>query len=400
MDLNFFHDIVWRRYVRMPYGHILDYAGKNGEAIYPTKEECDRAIPNPRSWGLPIENGAFFTGLYAYALLEKYKYDGCEKSTDEIKVLMDGLFLLQDVAKVDGFIARGVGVDGVSHYPMGAECQVIPWVLAMYAYYKSSFCKNRENVKMRIMRVLSAFRNSSWRIPCDEEGVFYNSSWLKSKNYRGVGMLLFFARLMYELSGAESDLQYFEKLADEIPERSVFTRAEILSHGCANEMLMSFGNQMWICTYVHLAMREMMDLDSSRRELYEKGLYHNGVVALENTYSIIKYQNAIGGFNIDWRNLNELWEDYEKNTTKGTEIAQKQFSFWHKHNVPRRNMEHAVLGNALFSAWVAITSGDERIASRAADVLRSEVEKIDWDEYHLSYAFVVESALIFENSKR
>ena len=181
-DMKFFHNIVWHRFVRMPYGHILDYAGKNGEAIYPTKEECEKSLPNPRSWGLPIENGAFFTGLYVYALLEKYKNEPCAKTADEINLLMDGLFLLQDVAKVDGFIARGVGEDGVSHYPMGAECQVFPWTLAMFAYYKSPLCQDRENVRARMMTVLSALKNASWRIPCDEEGVFYASSWLTS-NY-------------------------------------------------------------------------------------------------------------------------------------------------------------------------------------------------------------------------
>ena len=61
-------------------------------------------------------------------------------------------------------------------------------------------------------------------------------------------------------------------------------------------------------------------------------------------------------------------------------------------------MEHKLLGGALFSAWVAITSGDGRIASRAAEILKSGLEKIDWDEYHLSYAFVVESALILKKS--
>ena len=399
MDLKFFHDIVWRRYVRMPFGHVLDYAGKNGEAIYPTKEECDRSLPNPRSWGLPIENGAFFTGLYAYALLEKYKSEGTAKDADEIKILMNGLFLLQDVAKVDGFIARGVGEDGVSHYPMGAECQVFPWLLAMHAYYKSSLCHDREDVKARMMKVLLALQRSSWQIPCDEEGVFYPGGWFRSKDYRSVGMLLYCVRVMYELSEDEAFLRCFEELAEGIPEGGVFSRKEILSQGCACDMVTSFGNQMWICTYVHLAMREMMDLDGDRREFYEKGLYHNGVVALRNVYDISKFQNAVGGFDIDWKNLNALWEDYEKNTTKGTQIAQKQFNYWHEHNVPRRRMEHGLLGNALFSAWVAITSGDERIARRAAEVLRSEVEKIDWDEYHLSYAFVVEGALIFEKSK-
>ena len=45
-----FHEIVWNRFVRLPFGHVLDYAGKNGEAYYPTAEECEKSIPDPRSW--------------------------------------------------------------------------------------------------------------------------------------------------------------------------------------------------------------------------------------------------------------------------------------------------------------------------------------------------------------
>ena len=58
--------------MRAPYVHILDYADKNGVAIIPTNEECQQAKPNPLGWWTPIENGAFFTGLYTYALIEKY----------------------------------------------------------------------------------------------------------------------------------------------------------------------------------------------------------------------------------------------------------------------------------------------------------------------------------------
>lgn len=399
MDMNFFHDIVWRRYVRMPYGHILDYAGKNGEAIFPTREECDRTMPNPRSWGLPIENGAFFTGLYTYALIEKYNNDGCTKTAEEINILINGLCLLQDVAKVDGFIARGVGDDGIGHYPMGAECQVLPWVLAMYAYYKSDLCKDKESVKARIMRVLMALYNYSWMIPCDEEGVFYQFSWLKATDYRGVGMLLFLSRLIYELSGDDKFLRYYEELADGVPEGSVFSRGEILSQGCACDMITWYGNQAWICTYVHLAVREMMAMDGSRRELYERGLYQNGVVALRIAGCISEFQNEAGGFDIDWRNLNQLWEDYGKDTARGTQISQKQFHYWHEHNVPRRRAEHEVLGGAVFASWIAITCGDKRIARRVFEILMNGVERIDWDEVHLSYAFVVESAMIFEKGK-
>ena len=59
---NKLHELIWKRYVRMPYGHVLDYADKNGDTPIPTAEECNSCIPNVMSWGVSIENGAFFTG--------------------------------------------------------------------------------------------------------------------------------------------------------------------------------------------------------------------------------------------------------------------------------------------------------------------------------------------------
>ena len=397
MNTEFLHKQVWGRFIRMPYGHLLDYADKNGEAIYPTKEECDRAMPNPRSWGLPIENGGFFTGLYTYALLEKYRKQPSSKTAEEIDILMGGLYLLQDVAKVDGFIARGVGEDGKSHYPMGAECQTFPWILALYSYYRSDLCSDRERVRERLLRVLLALRKYEWKIPCDDEGVFYKSGWLHTHGWRGVVMLLFCSRVIYELTGDPADRQSFEELMHSVPAGGIFERSEIVSQGCSHDMITSFGNQTWICLYCHLAIRELITLDPDRASAYKLCLYNNGVTALKNVYSITKYDNKGGGFDMDWRSLNALWEDYEKDTSKGTAIAERQFSYWHQHLVPHRHMEHGVLGNALFAAWAAATCEDERIAKKAMEILKEEITKIDWNSLHLSYAFVAESALIYGN---
>ena len=393
---NFFHEIVWSRFIRLPYGHVLDYAGKHGEAVYPSKEECDKAMPNPRSWGLPIENGGFFTGLYTYALLEAYRQEPSKKLKENIDTLIRGLYLLQDVAKVEGFIARGVGQDGVSHYPMGAECQTFPWILALYSYYRSDLCSDPVSVKARLLRVLSALKRYEWKIPCDEEGVFYKTGWLDAKDWRGVTMFVFCMRLLYELTQDQAALCAFEECIESTPPDCVFSRGEIVSQGYSPDMITAFGNQTWICTYAHLAMRELLTLDPKRAELYRRCLYNNGVIALKNASDIGKYDKKTGGFDINWRGLNERWEDYGKDSDKGTEISKRVFAYWHEKFVPHRRMEHAVLGNALFAAWVAVTCEDERIAKKAMGIMKKGAPGIDWDEVHLSYAFVAESALIFE----
>ena len=64
-----------------------------------------------------------------------------------------------------------------------------------------------------------------------------------------------------------------------------------------------------------------------------------------------------------------------------------------KKIVPKRSAEHNLLGNALFSAWVAASCEDARIAECAKKKLQSNAPLIDWESLHLSYAFVAEGAL-------
>ncbi len=328
-------------------------------------------------------------------MIEKYNRTKCKKTAEEIGILIKGLSLLQDVATVDGFIARGVADDGVGHYPMSAECQIFPWILAMNAYYRSELCADRDEIKNRLLRVLLALRENDFKIPHDKKGAFYPGGWLNGNAWRPVTMLVYSARLIYELTKDENDLLRFRTLMSAVPQNSVFSREEILSQGSCHEMLTSFGNQTWICLYAHLAIRELLWLDPDRSEIYQRGLYMNGVTALKNLPSIKKYDNVRGGFGIDWRPLCALWEDSGPNFERGTEIAQRQFAYWHEHIVPHRNMEHSVLGNALFAMWTAVTCEDERIVKQAVKEMEERIPLVDWAGLRISYAFVAESALIF-----
>jgi hypothetical protein len=260
-------------------------------------------------------------------------------------------------------------------------------------------CADCAHVRERLLRVLLALRKYEWKIPCDAEGLFYKWGWLNEKSWRGVVMLLFCSRIIYELTGDQKDRQYFEELIHSVPKDGIFKRSEIVSQGYSHDMITSFGNQTWICLYCHLAIRELIPLDPDRESIYKLCLYNNGVTALKNVYSIKKYDNKCGGFDMDWRKMNTLWEDYEKDTTKGTAISEKQSSYWNQHLVPHRHMEHHILGNALFAAWAAATCEDERIEKKAMEVLKEEIAKIDWNSLHLSYAFAAESALIYSDQR-
>ncbi len=395
MDINFYHSKVWERFVRLPYGHVLDYADTDGTAFFPTKEECERSMPNPLGWWTPIENGACFTGLYARALLKQYERDANAQTAEEIRTLMGGLALLQDVGTVDGFIARGVGEDGVSHYPLSSDDQFTPWVLAMYTFYRSALCENKQEVKERLLRALGAVRRNSWLIPTEVVGLNHCSLG-KDASFRSTCKLLFCTRVLYELTGEESDLKDYQRLAHECPAQSVFSRLEIASHGYAHDLVAFLGvKQNWICTCAHLCLRELARLDKENSVYFRTGMRSNGITGFGIIDELAGFDNCQGGFDVDWRRLNALWEDYEKNPAKGTQIALREYNYWKTEVAPRRRIEHGILGNALFSALISITCGEEKIAKEAYKKLARYCEKVDWDQMHLSYSFVVECCIIF-----
>ena len=138
------HDLVWKRYIRFPFGHLLDSADLDGTAVIPTAEECRNYIPSILAWTTPIADGAMFGGLYLYALLKKYEIEPNDSLKEQLHTLVNGLLLLCDVSKVDGFIARGVADDGKTHYPCSSNDQTGPWILGLYKAFKSNAFNDSE----------------------------------------------------------------------------------------------------------------------------------------------------------------------------------------------------------------------------------------------------------------
>ncbi|NUQ02044.1 MAG: hypothetical protein HUU35_19525, partial [Armatimonadetes bacterium] len=68
------HAELWRRLLDPQWGTLYDYSGLTGEVCLPTPAECAESRPNALSWWTPIENGAFFGGLYLHALCRRWQH--------------------------------------------------------------------------------------------------------------------------------------------------------------------------------------------------------------------------------------------------------------------------------------------------------------------------------------
>lgn len=390
------HELVWRRFIRMPYGHLLDYADENGFTTIPTPEECAASNPNPMGWWTPIENGSFFGGLYLEALIEGYRQKPNKETAKCIRTLAEGLFLMQDVAQKDGFIARGVATDGVSHYVCSSDDQVFPWVLALVSYAQCPVCPDPDAVRRRVLKTLRAVWNKDGAVPCDTEFECDCAAMLDQADWRETTAVLYSAYAMYLMSGEQQDLERYVRLRDGKPGRSDYSRAEIVSHGFAHNMVRKTHLiQFWIDVSYHLAAGKLARLDAEKSSMYAQGCRSNGITAVCFAEDLQVYDNRYGGFGLDWRKISPLSKPFAGDLSAARKNAEWQNQVWCEKVVPHRYMEHVVLGNAIFGLWIALTCGDTALEAFARQKLQDNIEAVDWNSLTTSYAFAAESCMIF-----
>ena len=387
------HELVWRRYIRMPYAHLLDAADEHGNAHIPTAEEIKHNLPNVMAYATSIADCAFFGGLYLFGLREKYDTLPNENLKKEIAQLANGLLLLCDVSHTDGFIARGVAADdGVSHYPCSSTDQVGPFVLGLWRLLRSPAADKAlcAEIKPRLTRTLRGLMATGWRVPTEWEGVTLGS--FADADWRGVSKCLFLAAVARELGLLADDA--FASMTTEKPQKSIYTRTEIVSHGFAPDMLKNNGLiQFWIDVCAHLAARELVSLDPANAMLYKQGLRANcaAVVPFLREYKTYNKQEN-KEFNHNWRLLLPHVEPWEGADAAYAE-AKRQNHIWPDLYNPLRNIERKTLSQAFFGAWIAVTGGDEAAALYAKECLLNAADTVEWEKVGHSYAFAVEAAL-------
>ncbi|MCQ2386433.1 MAG: hypothetical protein MJ078_07160, partial [Clostridia bacterium] len=312
---EFLHNQVWTRFIHKPYNHLVDYADEDGNASIPSGEECKNGIPTVMGWATPIADGAFFTGLYLYGLCvrdEKIR-KSAKADTDaaaavrkeEILKLMNGLFLLDDVSPVDGFIARGVASDGVSHYPYRSEDQFGPWVLGLWKLYNTDLpsAETKEKIRVHILRAIAGMKRTGYDIPTEIEQVTRGS--FAHDDWRGVCKLLFCMAVEVKLTGDPDALREYQSLCEEHPDGSIFSRLEIASHGFANDMVRDTSLiQFWIDICAHLCLRALGEADPAHKEYFDAGRRSNAFCTSAFLKDVDRFnQEHTVRLNMNWREL-------------------------------------------------------------------------------------------------
>lgn len=381
------HAELWGRFVDK-YGIIRDYVGE-----LPTPEDCKLGRPNAIGWWSPIENGPMFNGLYLPAMCERARRSGAAADAEQARRLAQGLMKCASVSDVPGFIARGIGTDGVCHYPLSSDDQTHPWFLGLQAYLKSGIptAEERGQIIAKVKEVAAALEAVQWRIPCegDFRGDFRGG--FTGHLFRDAVRYLHLLRATHEITGDAVWLERYHKACAERPEPKGMTRVELCAAGYPfdREAIAHIDeSQLWIYVGSQAALAQLirMETDDSRRAHYRQGLAVNAANARPALKGHATFDNADTKFfgNANWRALYPTWfpQPTQADAAKLAKISDKT------KRGERKDYESRYMKNPLAGAAIIALQGEA--ADRAA--IEQVIRHYDYAKLNMAELFFAECA--------
>lgn len=377
---------LFRRFVNRDWHYVLDYAGPDGEVVYPTPDDLNAGRPNAMSWWSPVENGAFFTGLALAGLAGQGRRP---TTAPRARSLADGLMRLSSVGRRTGFIARSVGADGVSHPLVGSDDQTMPWLYGLWRYLASDLpsAEERQAIVERMRAVIRALRATGWAMPCDAGPAFgYRGSWAHV-NFIHAARMLFAHRIMAELDpGARGEwlTLFYERLRERDDNRGP-SRLEALARGTGylypgSRVGYPENPPFWISASSQAALREMRDLetDPDIRAAFQQGLDANAAAAMHYVGQYRWFDNdEPTPYRLDWRYLNDHWAP-QNTIDQALTVANTQRPHWFRLN-PRKVYEEHTMREPLWAAWIVQLADNPDILREATPTIRQALTHYRWD---------------------
>lgn len=380
------HDEIWRRFVDTS-GIILDYTDLRGQVYKPTKQECVMNYPNALGWWSPIENGAMFNGTYIDGLLLRWEKRKNNSDRIKIKKIVNGLLLLSNLSKVEGFVGRGVADDGISHYPMGSNDQTGGWFYGLFRYWQSDIPTVEEKalIGRRIVDFSKIIIANNWKIPAEPPFNFRGSfSYLDYNCTR----LLFVCRAAYEISKDEYWRSlYYNSLSRRIG-NPVTSRLEIIKEG----IVYRNNATIWVDGISVACLRVLweMETDSTIKVIYRKGLENSAEKAVQGLKYSLEYNRYDSTeYNINWRVLNRFWSP-QYNEQEASEVATRQLDFFAR-NFPRWHFETFYVREPIYASWIISMSPDNEFLKRYQNRIKEILSNYDYNTLYTIGFLPVES---------
>jgi hypothetical protein len=377
------------------HGLLYDYTAADGSVLLPTADEFRAGKPNALGWRTPVANGAFFSGLWLAALVDRWEATRDSAVAERARRLAAGLLLLASVGRHPAFIARGLSADGQGHPLVGSDDQTLPWFYGLWRYLKSPLPTTTERAALleAVLRVGSALRDNRWQIPSEPplgpRGSFSNATPVTAPR------LLFMVRAMHDLTGDAAWLGLYRRLRDERPRADGPSRLEACADGdLIGEHATPAWNFYMLWTKGHsvacLAALARWEEDPAMAARYRNGLlriatFASGRIALGSWDPA-----ALPIFQADWRPLLETWREQPDMDTVNT-VAATQTRAWEGLS-PRTNHEMVNMAEPLFACWIVSLSDDAALVGSNAPAIRATLCRYRWSDLRYSTCLAGELA--------
>ncbi|WP_273215122.1 hypothetical protein [Runella zeae] len=377
---------LWTKFIDK-YGVVNDFVGER-----PTPNDCRLSRPNAFGWWTPIEDGAFFTGLYLIAACDRAKTTKNETDRDKARILAQGLLKLSLVSDVPGFIARGVSTDGKTHYPNGSNDQTIPWVYGLYYYLKTDIPTPTESKIMRnkIVEVIQALQLADWRFPSDGmfTGKFRDD--LRDNRFLEAPCYLLLLKIMHQLTNDNNWASLYHTAAHEKPEGSLKTRGEVCAEGIEYDVKMWGESKSYLWIYV-MKQAALVELASSETDATLKAHFQAG--QKRNRDFVMKFAQRYTEFNnhdekvfgnADWR---ACYTDWYPQFTIEEAIAVSKLKNDAKIG-KRKGYERELMTTPLAAASIMALFGNKA----DCDLIRKVISHYDYSKLYLGEFLYAEFA--------
>lgn len=403
------HQELWRRFVNR-FGHLYDYTALDGSVQIPTPDECEAGKPNALAWWTPIENGAFFGGLYLDALVNRARITRDPAATDRAHRIAEGLVTLAKVGRVPGFVARGFAADGQSHYAASSSDQTFPWFYGLVRYADSSLpnTAQRKHVVESLARVARGLEENGWKMPTDRENFGHFGHWTggfagtrgtltgAEPQFDAAVRLLCVLRGLHRLTGDAHWLDLFRACLAERPQGSSKSRLEICAGGVqyvapGEPPRYPESPPIWTSASSQAGLRALVDWedDATVKQQLQRGLDANAASAARFVGRFRQYDNDNRiDFDPDWRKLNALWKP-QGEIGEAVTLATQQYRAWNKQS-PRRLLEADLMRDPLFAAWIVALSGNTETIDQARTDIEGVLTHYQWSKLHTSLFFMAE----------
>lgn len=383
------HTEIWRRFIDK-YGIMIDFADLDGSVSLPTPEELSEGKPNALGWWAPIENGAMFNGLYMDAAVNRWRHTESADDAAKARKLMEGLLLLNSISEVKGFVGRGVGTDGKSHYKMGSNDQTLPWFLGLWRYLDSGLATDAERTKItkHLVDTAEAIIAMKWSMPA--EPPFGKRGSFTGFSFDSAPRMLLVCKVLHAVTGDAKWDQLYQAALIERGGKENRTRLEVCEHGMVFEYAKY---HTWTsCTCVG-AVRALWELeaDPAIRASYAKGLQASADLAFKSLPMAEKFDNAdTSPFEMNWRIMNNDWKP-QQTEQEAQDLAHLQLKNYLKV-APRRAKETEFIREPTAAAWVVTLAPDAAILKERAAEVEKVIAHYDYTKLYYSQFFWVESA--------